>query len=225
MDAYFDDEIFFPLSGIQHMAFCERQWALIHIERQWVENKYTVEGKHFHNRTDDPFESESRGDLYISRMEPIISHSLKLQGVADVVEYWRVKEGGIIIEGKPGTWYPRPVEYKLGKPKPNDCDEVQLCAQAMCLEDMLGIIILEGDLFYGKTCRRQKISFSKELRDRVYLLVEKMKYFYTISYTPEAKNDAHCQLCSLKDICLPRLTQRKRSVGAYIDVCLKEGDW
>ncbi len=217
-----EDDGYLLLSGIQHMAFCQRQWALIHIEQQWAENVRTVEGKHLHERVDDPFESESRGDLYISRSMPLISHTLKLQGVADVVEYWRVESGGITLPGKSGQWLPHPVEYKRGKPKPDDRDQVQLCAQAICLEEMLGVAIEEGDLFYGETRRRQRVKLDTELRQRTLYLAQRMNSLFEAGVTPPAVQGIHCQLCSLIDLCMPRLTMKKRSVEDYLKASLKE---
>lgn len=212
------------LSGIQHMAFCERQWALIHIEQQWGENVRTVEGKHLHERVDDPFDSESRGDLYISRAVPLISHTLKLQGVADVIEYWCVESGGVNLPGKLGLWLPRPVEYKRGQPKHDDRDEVQLCAQAICVEEMLGVSLLEGDLFYGETRRRQRVMLDGGLRQRVVFLSERMNYLFADGVTPPAIQGTHCKLCSLIDICMPKLTMKNRSVADYLINNLMESD-
>lgn len=217
-----EKDAYLLLSGIQHMAFCERQWALIHIEQQWAENLRTVEGKHLHERVDDPFESESRGDLYISRAVPLISNTLKLQGIADVVEYWRVESGGVKIPGKSGIWLPRPVEYKRGQPKPDDRDEVQLCAQAICLEEMLGVNLMEGDLFYGETRRRQHVMLDELLRKRVVYLSDRMNRLFSDGITPPAIPGTHCQLCSLINICLPKITIKKRSVSVYLDSSLRE---
>ena len=134
MPDYAEDD-FLPLSGIQHMAFCERQWALIHIEQQWEENVLTVEGKHIHEHADNPFENETRHDARITRSVPIASRKLGLRGIADVVEYIRDDDsqaiGTIFLKGKPGKWKLRPIEYKRGRPKPDDRDSVQLCAQAI----------------------------------------------------------------------------------------------
>lgn len=224
MNTLDDQENYLLLSGIQHMAFCERQWALIHVEQQWAENVRTVEGKHLHERVDDPFEDESRGDLYISRAVPLISNTLKLQGVADVVEYWRVEKNGIHIPGKTGLWMPKPVEYKRGKPKPDDRDQVQLCAQAMCLEEMLGVSLLEGDLFYGETRRRQHVDLSEGLRKRVIYLADRMNLFIKEGITPPAIKGTSCQMCSLIDMCMPKLTVKKQSVKDYIAKSLQEDD-
>jgi CRISPR-associated exonuclease Cas4 len=217
-----DDESYILLSGIQHMAFCERQWALIHVEQQWAENERTVEGKHLHERVDDPFDSESRGDLYISRAVPIISHTLKLQGVSDVVEYWKIQSGGIVFPEREGQWLPKPVEYKRGKPKEDDRDQVQLCAQAMCLEEMLNVNLTEGDMFYGETRRRQHVIFDKILRERVIFLAGRMNQLFERGITPPAIKAPHCKVCSIEDLCLPSLTVKKRPVEEYLNLNLKE---
>lgn len=217
-----EEDSYILLSGIQHMAFCERQWALIHVEQQWAENDRTVEGKHLHERVDDPFDSESRGDLYISRAVPIISHTLKLQGVSDVVEYWKVQSGGVEIPEREGLWLPKPVEYKRGQPKEDDRDQVQLCAQAMCLEEMLNVNLTEGDLFYGETRRRQHVFLDKNLRERVLYLANRMNQLFESGITPPAIKASHCKRCSLEDLCLPSLSTKKRSVEEYLTFNLKE---
>lgn len=222
IDVKGEHEEYLLLSGIQHIAFCERQWALIHIEQLWAENLKTVEGKHLHERVDDPFDSETRGDLYISRSVPLISHVLKIQGVADVIEYWRVESNGITLKNKTGLWQPRPVEYKRGKPKEKDCDLVQLCAQAMCLEEMLGVTINEGDLFYGQTRRRHHVIFDDAIRNRVLFYTKRMNHLFLEGITPPTPAGAQCKMCSLIDVCMPKVTLKKKFVEAYIDGYLKE---
>lgn len=219
-----EEEANLPLSGLQHMAFCERQWALIHIEQQWAENFRTVEGKHLHERVDDPFESESRGDLYVSRSVPLLSGALCIQGVADVVEYWRVESEGVAIAGRAGLWRPRPVEYKRGQPKADDRDAVQLCAQALCLEEMLGVTVPEGDLFYGLTRRRQRVVFDDALRHRVKALAQRMHRLFQKGATPPAVIGKHCSQCSLNSLCMPKLTLKRRSVAAYLQTVLEDSE-
>ena len=218
MGQHQEDE-YLLLSGIQHMAFCPRQWALIHIEQLWAENDRTVDGKHLHERADDPYEVESRGDLFVSRSMPIRSESLKLQGVADVVEFWRTDEDGVTIPKKKGKWRPVPIEYKRGQQKIDDRDRVQLCAQAICLEEMLGVHISEGFLFYGKTRRRENVPIDEELRKRVHDLSDEMYRLFRAGITPPASSGKHCQLCSLIELCVPKLTNHK-SVSEYLDLNL-----
>jgi CRISPR-associated exonuclease Cas4 len=173
-----DVEDYLMLSGIQHFAFCKRQWALIHLEQQWADNVLTFEGHLFHERADDPFIKESRGSKIVSRAMPVVSHKLRVYGVADVVEFHRCAdgEGGISLPSRKGEWRPYPVEYKRGKPKPDVdvYDELQLCVQAMCLEEMLGVHIPEGSLYYGETEHRVRVELHECLRFQAVSLLEEM---------------------------------------------------
>jgi len=211
----YDEDDCLPLSGIQHFAFCPRQFALIHIEQVWVENILTFEGRAMHDRVDDPFFAESRGTVLVSRSVPLISRALGLYGVADVVEFYLVESGGIALEGREGSWQPYPVEYKRGYTKPDDRDMVQLCAQAMCLEEMLCTRVPEGSLFYGKTRRRQKVYFDQALRQRVKELAESMHAQYSLGETPPPRRTKGCDKCSLMDLCLPKVCAKK-SVRRYV---------
>jgi CRISPR-associated exonuclease Cas4 len=225
MSNYEEDDLLL-LSGIQHMAFCERQWALIHIEQAWEENSRTLEGKYLHEKADDPFKNETRNDLRIVRAMPILSYKLGLRGVADVVEFHRVEnpvEGTAVKLGKrKGWWQPFPIEYKRGRPKPDDRDAVQLCAQAICLEEMMKVSVDHGFLFYGQTKHREQIEFDRALRTRVEDLSGKMQKMFSEGKTPKAQKGKHCSLCSLIEDCQPNLTIRHRSVEAYLKRML---DW
>lgn len=219
MTGGYDEDSLLPLSGIQHIAFCERQWALIHVEQQWAENVRTVEGRQMHERAHNPWLADYDSDHIVSSSVPLISHRLGLSGQADVVEFWPVGEGvdgGAPLPGREGLWIPKPVEYKRGRPKGDDRDEVQLCAQAMCLEEMLGAKITEGDLYYGQTRRRQRVTLDDVLRNRVEQLCLRMHELFDCGCTPPAAQGRRCSLCSLVDLCLPELTVRPRSVRAYI---------
>jgi len=211
------------LSGIQHFAFCRRQWALIHIEQLWKENVLTFGGRQMHRNADDPFFTESRGDVLISRSVPLVSHALKIYGVADVVEYHRSDEG-VVISGREGCWTVVPVEYKAGKRKPDDRDEVQLCAQATCLEEMYRTRIEFGYLYYGKTRRRTEVFFDDELRRRVSELVAGMYALYDAGITPPAVLLPHCKNCSLVELCMPAVSSRGRSVDRYLAACIGRED-
>lgn len=217
---YSEDDLLL-LSGIQHMAFCERQWALIHIEQAWAENVRTVEGKHLHERVDDPFENETRYNLRVVRAMPIISWILGLRGVADVVEFYREEKAGegitCKLENRSGWWRPVPVEYKRGRPKPDDRDAVQLCAQAIALEEMMQISIAYGMLFYGQTRHREQISLDSTLRKHTGEFAERMHQLAAAGLTPKAKRGKHCSQCSLIEICRPELTLRHRPVKDYIE--------
>jgi len=204
-----------PLSGIQHFVFCRRQWALIHIERQWQENALTAEGRIQHRRADDPFFTEKRGDLVIARSVPVASATLGLTGVCDVVEFHRSPEG-VQLPGREGFYLPIPVEYKRGRPKSHRADEAQLCAQAICLEEMLAVDIPEGYLFYKRTQRRQHVVFTNDLRALVRKAAAEMHAYFRRGYTPKVKPTKACRSCSLADICLPDLQNRRLTATAYI---------
>ena len=216
----YDQDDYLQLSGLQHFMFCRRQWALIHIEQQWAENYRTVDGELMHEKAHDRTASESRGNLYIVRGLRITSASLGVSGECDVVEFRR-GDGGVPIDGREGLWQPYPVEYKRGEPKADNCDALQLCAQAMCLEEMLCCPIPEGALFYGQTRRRQAVVFTDELRAQVKSTLEEMHQLYHRGYTPQVKPSKACNACSLKELCLPALC-RKKSVSTYLTEAMEE---
>ncbi|MBQ6324658.1 MAG: CRISPR-associated protein Cas4 [Clostridia bacterium] len=209
------------LSGLQHFAFCRRQWALIHIEQQWSENVRTAEGMIFHRRAHDDVQFEARGDLLIARGLRIASQRLNVVGVCDVVEFHR-DSAGIELFGREGRWSVYPVEYKKGASKQNDADRLQLCGQAMCLEEMLACEIPEGSLFYGATRRREQVQFTDELRKHVSDMLDEMRQLFERGYTPRAKPTKGCNACSLRDLCLPRLNKLPK-VSAYIAGYTGEG--
>lgn len=219
-NAYSEDD-FLQLSGIQHMAFCERQWALIHIEQVWAENVRTLDGKYLHERTDDSFEDETRKDVRVVRAMPVVSYSLGLRGIADVIEFHRIEEAregiAVRLENRKGWWRPYPVEYKRGRPKSDDRDAVQLCAQAIALEEMLNISINSGFLYYGQTRHREPVAFNQVLRARVGELSRRMHEMMNEGRTPKAQKGKHCSLCSLKEICQPNLIIYHRSVKEYLE--------
>ena len=208
------EEDFLMLSGIQHFVFCRRQWALIHIEQQWKENLRTVEGDLFHRRAHDEQARERRGGVLILRGLSVVSPTLGISGKCDVVEF-RADPGGVPIRGEEGLWLPFPIEYKRGAPKAHQADELQLCAQAMCLEEMLCCRIPEGALFYGETRRRTLVPFSKELRETVRGMLEEMHQLYRRGYTPKVRRSKSCSACSLQEFCLPAL-MKERDVDAYL---------
>ena len=208
------------LSGIQHFAYCRRQWALIHIEQQWAENERTVAGDIMHRRAHDAQQTELRGDKLTMRGVRIRSDEMNITGVCDVVEFHRQPEG-IELFGYEGRWSVYPVEYKRGEPKLHDADELQLCAQAMCLEEMLLCRIAEGSLFYGETRRRERVVFTDELRQRVKQMFAEMHQYFARGHTPSAKPDKGCNACSLKELCLPRL-KKMPQVQDYLKQHIKE---
>ena len=204
---------------MQHFAFCRRQWALIHVEKQWAEIYRTADGSIMHEKVHDSC-TESRGDLLIVRALRIHSASLGVSGECDAVEFHR-SEDGIPLQGRDGLWQPFPVEYKRGKPKPHDADELQLCGQAMCLEEMLVCEIPSGALFYGETRRRLPVSFTQELREEVSDCLSEMHDLMQRGYTPKVKPQKGCTACSLRELCLPKL-MKTRSVSAYVKGAMEE---
>lgn len=202
------------LSALQHFAFCRRQWGLIFLERQWAENARTAEGQVFHETAHHGPESEARGELLILRGLRVASPTLRLGGVCDVVELHR-SPSGVSLAGREGLWLPYPVEYKKGSDQTKESDEVQLCGQALCLEEMLCCQIPEGSLFYGETRRRTRVAFDGTLRQRTLDLLHELLGYMDRGYTPGAKLHKGCNACSLRDICLPKLS-RAPSVADYI---------
>ena len=210
----YDEEDFLQLSGIQHFAFCRRQWALIHVEKLWAENFRTTDGALMHEKVHDPEQKESRGDRCVMRSVSVHSRTLGLSGQCDVVEF-RKSADGVPLNEKQGFWMPYPVEYKRGEPKENDCDALQLCAQAMCLEQMLCCKIEEGALYYGQTKRRQVVPLTADLRKRVEEMAEEMHAYARRGYTPKVKPTKGCNACSMKELCMPKLL-RNKSAAAYL---------
>ena len=216
----YQEENYLQLSGIQHFAFCPRQWALIHLENLWQENLQTAQGQLLHQRCHDAGQDESRGDLLILRDLRISSPSLGLSGACDVVEFHRDPKG-VSLHGRDGLWIPYPVEYKRGKPKPHQADELQLCAQAICLEEMLCCSIPEGALFYGEPRRRQTVTLDDSLRQTVREMAKQMHQYAQRGYTPKVKPKKGCSACSLKDLCLPVLC-KNRSAAQWTAQRLEE---
>lgn len=206
-----DEDDLIPISALQHVAFCERQCALIHVEQMWDENQFTAEGRIMHERVHER-DGESRGDVRIERGVPLRSLKLGLIGKADVVEFHRTEEG---------NWRPFPVEYKRGKPKADDCDRVQICAQALCLEEMLEVAVSAGALFYGKTRRRLDVTFDHALRAETERAAAKAREIIRSGVTPRANYTKKCESCSLQVHCMPKLAQ-KRSVKTYLARMVEE---
>ena len=199
---YNDDE-FLPISALQHFVFCPRQCALIYIEQVWEENLLTAEGKILHDKAHEE-RVETRDGIRIERGIFIRSEKLGLIGRADVVEFHKPEQGH--------RWSAFPLEYKHGKPKDNNCDKVQLCAQALCLEEMLKADIPAGALFYGKTRHRIDVEFTQGLRGETMDAVARLRPFIRSGFTPAPVYGKKCESCSLLSICLPKIIQNAASV-------------
>lgn len=209
---YAEDDLH-PLSALQHLLFCERQCALIHIEQVWTENLFTAEGRIMHERVDSG-EHLSRNGVRVETALALRSLRLGLSGKADVVEFHRDDQGG---------WRPYPVEYKRGKPKSANWDQVQLCAQALCLEEMLHCQVPEGALFYGKPRRRQTVCFDDALRRETEEAAARLHQLVRSGLTPPACYEKKCDSCSLVQFCLPKVAAKGKNVGRYLARMLAEG--
>lgn len=232
--AAFPEDELLAISALQHLAFCERQWALIHLEQVWEENRLTAEGRVLHERAHEP-ETESRGDVRIARGLRLHSLRLGLSGVADVVEFHRCRpaEGeasqaaemvtaGVRLPGARGLWLPFPVEYKRGRPKKGPYDEIQLCAQALCLEEMLDVSIPRAALFYGKPMRRTEILLDNSLRAQTERLAARLHELTRLGVTPAPVYEKKCESCSLLSLCAPKRLSKHPSVESYIQSALRE---
>lgn len=189
-----------PLSALQHYAFCPRQCALIHNEQVWSDNFLTAQGILLHERVDSG-EPESRRGIRYERGVLVAAPSLGLTGKLDLVEC-------VVATGELF-----PVEYKRGKPKPSDWDEIQLCAQALCLEEMTGKSVTQGALWYHQTRHRHSVQFSTQLREHTLIVISQVRDMLESGITPKARYDKHCKACSLFDLCQPQLLMRDQSLS------------
>ncbi|KQC11305.1 MAG: CRISPR-associated protein Cas4 [Smithella sp. SDB] len=208
----YEPEELVPISALTQYAYCPRRCALIHIEQMWEENIFTAEGRIMHEHVHDEGD-ESRGDVRIEHGASLRSLRLGLIGKADVIEYHRQNDG---------TWQAFPVEYKRGKPKPDDSDKIQLCAQAICLEEMLNVHIPAGALFYGKTRRRLDVDFDEALRRETQDAAQKTHELIDAGITPAPVYTNRCESCSLMAECMPKTIQKKRTVESYLKRMLDE---
>jgi CRISPR-associated exonuclease Cas4 len=216
----YDEDDLLPISGLQHLLFCPRQCALIHLEQAWAENRLTAQGRQMHDRLHEGL-SESRGDVRIIRGLRLQSRALRLTGQADVVELHRAgpeapPQQHATFPGLDGAWSVCPVEYKHGRPKQNNCDRVQLCAQALCLEEMIGVSIPQGALYYGRPRRRETVIFDAALRQEVHDVAHRLHALICSGITPPAEYSRACRSCSLEDLCMPKSAGRCRSARNYL---------
>ena len=215
----YSEEDMLMLSGIQHYVFCPRQWALIHIEQQWEENGLTIEGMLLHEHVDNPSYRNKYVDKVIIRRVAIASHTLGLNGFSDAVELLPADTMADAIKHPryAGCWKPMPVEYKRGHCKPNRCDEVQVAAQAICLEEMYGISIQEGMIFYNEEKGRQEVVIDDELRRFTKKCADEMHQIFQSGVTPPADYQPHCKSCSLYNLCVPELCSKQNVKGYLAD--------
>lgn len=222
-----------PLSALQHILFCERQCALIHLEGIWDDNRLTVEGTILHEKAHEAG-LESRIGVRISRGVMLRTLRLGLTGKADVVEFHQAKTGSenpglhrgtmdasVSLNGTGGTWVPFPVEYKRGRPKTNRCDEVQLCAQALCIEEMMNVQVPRGALYYHTPRRRKDVELDSDLRSLTEETAARLHALFARRETPAALYESKCENCSLRELCLPETLGRRPQVEGYIDRALR----
>lgn len=207
----YSESDFVALSALQHYVFCPRQCALIHLEQVWSENQYTAEGRAMHERADSAVTSYREG-VKVTRSVALRSCVLGVSGVADVVEWHRQK----------GGFDPFPVEYKRGKPKKHDADKVQLCAQAICLEEMLACSIPGGALFYGQTMHRLDVIFNEPLRQKTIAAARGVHELFASGVTPSAEFGPKCRQCSLIEICMPEVVNRPEHAKRYVARLFRE---
>lgn len=220
MSVIYTEDDYRMISELQHFAFCRRQWALIHIEQLWEDNLRTVEGEILHEKAHDPLYTEKRRGVLTIRALAVHSSELGISGQCDIVEFYEDPKG-ITLSGRTGRWRPVPVEYKRGRSKEIDADRLQLCAQAICLEEMLCCDIPVGFLYYGETRKREEVFLADDLRQRVKEMLKEMHQYVKRQYTPKVKPTKACNACSLRNVCLPKL-YRTESVKTYLRKHLTE---
>jgi CRISPR-associated exonuclease Cas4 len=232
----YDEDDLLPISALAQLVYCERRCALIHVERLWDENRFTAHGRQLHERVHEQ-QAETRPDVRTVRGLRVHSLRLGLWGQADVVEFRRLAEGdgegtspptplpsgggdgrvvGCELEGLPGRWQPFPVEHKRGREKPDLSDEAQLCAQALCLEEMLQTAVPDGAVFYHEPRRRHPVEFTAALRGETEALAARLHELVCAGVTPPAEYGRKCGKCSLLDLCLPQTAGRRRSARRYV---------
>lgn len=208
------------ISGIQHFAFCRRQWALIHVEKQWEENFLTAHGQMIHKRADNPEIIEKRHDIVSIHSMHVRSERLKIEGICDIVELHQ-NENGVYFPHWKDKFTIYPLEYKRGKERTDHSHILQLTAQAICLEEMTASTIPEGAIYYFSSRQRVKVLFTPDLRKEVEQMVEEMHEYMEKGYTPKVKQKPKCRSCSMKELCLPELGNRK-SASSYLKEMLEE---
>jgi CRISPR-associated exonuclease Cas4 len=216
---FYQEDDLLLISGIQHFVYCPRQWMLIHIEQVWQENPQTVQGTIFHEHVHGSTKS-SRSGIITSRGMPVVSRALGIQGVCDVVEF-HPAECGVALSGRKGRYLPLPVEYKRGRPKRHDADQLQLCAQAVCLEEMFGCKVPHGFLFYGETRKKERVELGQDIRERLQGVLSDMHRCFEAELFDASPPKGSCRSCSLKNLCVPELLKIEPA-SSYINARMRE---
>lgn len=216
MSRIFDESDLLQIAGVQHFFYCERQWALIHIEDMWAEDGRTAKGRVVHQRVHEPKYSRRQGDVITTTGMMVRSLVHGFYGICDSVEFIP-SDIGTELPGRDGFFQVRPVEYKVGKPKRDNLDAVQLCLQCIALEEMIMAEIREAQIFYHETRRRQSVNIDDQLRTESLSLIKRMRSLYDRGETPRPEFGKRCNNCSLSELCMPRMGQGWSSVSEYID--------
>ena len=217
---HYIEEDYLQIAGIQHFSFCRRQWALIHLEQEWAENVRTVEGQLVHEKAHNDQFIEKRGNTLITRGLEVSSSGLGIYGVCDVVEFHKSPYGVPLVHYD-GLWIPMPIEYKRGKAKTIAADRLQVCAQAVCLEEIFHCCIEEGAIYYHEVNQRERLVMDSSLRNQLICVIQEMHEMYHRQYTPKVSINKSCNACSLRNICIPKLN-KKLSVDQYIRKYVEE---
>lgn len=212
---YSDDDCI-AISGLQHLAFCKRQWGLIHLNQEWAENYLTAQGKIMHERVDSGYQEFRRGVKQFSGLH-VRNMDLGLYGRMDVLEVEQTEGPYVKIPWikLSGNWRLRPVEFKHGKPKDHNADLIQLCAQALCLEEMTGLPVNEGSIFYCELRRRTEFEFDEDIRAETIGLAKEAHRLIASGKVPEAEENHNCKSCSLMDFCQPNIGNQKKLKDYY----------
>lgn len=219
----FDEDDLIPISALQHFIFCPRQCALIHLEQKWTENALTAKGRVLHQHVHTGG-TESRADTITTRSLRVRSLKLGLIGEADIVEFTRDDSHGVRLPGRAGLWRPSVVEYKRGRPKLDKSDEVQMCAQSLCIEEMLNCHIEMGQLYYGEPKRRLDVPLGEDLRSLTRQTVHSVREILNSTKLPPGRNDAKCDSCSLVDDCLPNIRTKDKAATKYLSNILNDAE-
>lgn len=212
----YSEEDLLRLSGIQHFCYCPRQWALIELEQVWADNHLTSLGQVLHQKVNKPEATERRRDIITLRSVPLASYTLGLYGLSDAVELHATKEriGHFVHRQYPGHWLPIPIEYKRGRPKKHNADKVQLCAEAISLEEMYQVDIPIGYIYYGETRHREEVRLTDTLREETRNIADEMHRVFINRSLPPANYHSGCRSCSLIEQCMPHLSDLE-SVDSY----------
>ena len=212
---FYEDDLL-QISALQHLLFCPRQCALIHVERLWAENQFTVQGRHLHENPDKGKRQRQAAQV-VTRALPLRSLQHGLYGTADVVEFHSsTTMASADASDASAKTVPFPIEYKRGRPKRNDCDRVQLCAQALCLEEMLKTPVPCGAIFYGRTRRRLDVVFDDVLRTATLDAIHRLHELIESRVTPSARLEKKCDRCSLRRLCMPEVLEGSESASRYL---------